>query len=155
MKKCRKCLADKPLSEYYAHKDMVGGLLHICKECVKARVKKHRAANIEKIREYDRNRPNAAERYAETAARSKTQKGREITRIARAKWAKNNPHKVAAQRALAKSIKSGKTVRGNCRDCGDGKVHGHHTDYDKPLDVIWLCQKHHAIEHKKMRAAER
>jgi hypothetical protein len=26
-------------------------------------------------------------------------------------------------------------------------VHAHHTDYSKPLEVDWLCMKHHVSEH--------
>lgn len=23
----------------------------------------------------------------------------------------------------------------------------HHKDYDKPLEVTWLCRRHHMLEH--------
>jgi hypothetical protein len=35
--------------------------------------------------------------------------------------------------------------------CGSKKVHGHHEDYNKPLEVHWLCPKHHKARHKEMR----
>jgi hypothetical protein len=35
-----------------------------------------------------------------------------------------------------------------CKVCGD-KAQAHHHDYSKPLEVEWLCQKHHGLEHRK------
>lgn len=31
--------------------------------------------------------------------------------------------------------------------CGRGKTHAHHEDYDRPLDVVWLCPMHHRWRH--------
>ena len=52
------------------------------------------------------------------------------------------------------AVASGRLVRGSCEVCGEVKVHGHHDDYDKPLDVRWLCRPHHEKLHKELRKAQ-
>lgn len=50
----------------------------------------------------------------------------------------------------------GKIKKGPCSICGTNElVEGHHEDYSKPLDVIWLCQKHHKELHVRKRIKER
>ena len=37
----------------------------------------------------------------------------------------------------------------NCHDCeSDKNIQAHHNDYNKPMNVIWLCSKCHSIWHK-------
>lgn len=45
----------------------------------------------------------------------------------------------------SKAIKNGELVRKPCVVCGNEISEIHHEDYSKPLDVIWLCDKHHAL----------
>lgn len=50
------------------------------------------------------------------------------------------------------AIKTGKLSKKPCRDCGrTDDIEAHHSDYDKPLEVIWLCPLHHRLEHRKAR----
>ena len=49
------------------------------------------------------------------------------------------------------AIKMGKLVKEPCEVCGELKVHAHHDDYTKPLQVRWLCQKHHTELHEKLK----
>ena len=35
----------------------------------------------------------------------------------------------------------------SCERCGDKNTEGHHPDYTKPNDVIWLCRCCHLDEH--------
>ena len=62
MKVCFECSIKKPLCEFYTHKKSKDGHVNKCKDCTKKDVHANRLKNIEKIREYDRNRPNKAER---------------------------------------------------------------------------------------------
>jgi hypothetical protein len=51
-----------------------------------------------------------------------------------------------------KALRDGTLSRGECVVCGTNeRIHGHHPDYSRPLDVVWLCAKHHAEEHRRIR----
>lgn len=54
-----------------------------------------------------------------------------------------------AQQSCNRAIKSGKLNKPDrCERCGDGgKIIGHHHNYSKPLDVLWLCCSCHGKEH--------
>jgi hypothetical protein len=63
-------------------------------------------------------------------------------------YRERNPGKYKAQQRAAYAIRRGLLVRGNCEGCGtDQKVHAHHDDYSKPLQVRWLCYLCHKAEH--------
>ena len=46
-------------------------------------------------------------------------------------------------------IKKGIIKRQPCSICSNAKSKAHHPDYTKPLEIVWLCQKHHTREHLK------
>ena len=66
--------------------------------------------------------------------------------------------KKRAQNIVWKAIKKGILQPMACEACGasgtmkDGRnlIQAHHADYNKPLDVNWLCQKCHHELHKKL-----
>lgn len=134
---CTSCFIEKNLStEFYKHKKMADGYLNKCKECVKARVSNHRIENIDRVREYDR------QRFKLDPERKRQHRRNTI------KFRTENPEKYAAQTAVGNAIRDGKLKRQTCRECGE-KAHAHHEDYSKPLEVIWLCPIHHAEIHKR------
>lgn len=59
----------------------------------------------------------------------------------------NKSEKGIASQKLRSAVRYGKIVRQPCEVCQTPKAQGHHTDYSKPLDVKWLCPKHHREEH--------
>jgi hypothetical protein len=134
-KTCFKCGFSKPLTEFYKHTQMADGHLNKCKECTKADAGLHRKTNIDRIREYDRQRGLTQERKSRCLAtvRKRRQEDRRYDR---------------AHNAVARALKAGKIERQPCQMCGAGAgVHAHHDDYDLPLSVMWLCVVHHKTRH--------
>lgn len=66
-----------------------------------------------------------------------------------------NREKTAAQNKLNYAIRKGLIQRQPCQKCdATEKVHAHHHDYSKPLDVEWFCyachrKQHHVDEEEK------
>ena len=137
-KECFKCKSIKPLTEFYKHSKMADGHLNKCKECTKNDVYKHRNENIEKVRAYDRARGKIPERIKAN------------TEVNRA-WRAEDKRRQLAHNAVAKAIRNGILVRLPCIRCGETKSLAHHEDYDKPLDVMWLCQPCHKQSHKELK----
>lgn len=59
-----------------------------------------------------------------------------------------------ASARVLNAIKAGRLTRQPCEQCGATPTDGHHDDYSRPLDVRWLCRRHHRQLHGKRRAAE-
>ena len=64
-------------------------------------------------------------------------------------WIEKTPKQVhVAHKKTEWAIESGALVRQPCELCGAIKVDAHHDDYSKPLEVRWLCRKHHLLHHR-------
>ena len=158
-KKCFKCQQELSLENFYKHSQMGDGRLNKCKDCTKSDVKEHRSQNIERVREYDRNRPNAAERNEKFKRyhkeRMKDDEYRLDLNAKKKVWNDNNVVRRAAHIITGNSIRDGRLIRKPCEVCGEIKVDAHHDDYERPLDVRWLCRTHHSEHHKNLRNAAR
>jgi hypothetical protein len=58
----------------------------------------------------------------------------------------------AARKAVSRAVRSGRLVKPSaCSSCGHvtpvARLHGHHRDHRRPLDVAWLCDRCHRAEH--------
>jgi hypothetical protein len=58
-----------------------------------------------------------------------------------------------ARNAVSIRLKRGTMKRQPCEVCGAPEGHAHHEDYDRPLDVRWLCETHHRAVHGERVAA--
>lgn len=136
-KECFKCKTVKLLLEFYKHSMMADGHLNKCKECTKKDANNHRNNNLEKIRAYDRDRAKNPDRSKAAAAVSKL-------------WRQADKRRSACHNAVNRAIRSGRLVRLPCERCGEENSCAHHEDYDKPLEVMWLCQPCHKQRHKEI-----
>lgn len=99
--------------------------------------RQYRQKNAKKLREYNRkyNKLWRKENGYENEKNSK----------------KRYPEKEYARRLLGEAVRRGKVVKKECCVCGEINSQGHHDDYFKPLDVIWLCAIHHKDRHRKLK----
>lgn len=129
MKPCIRCGNIKPLEEFYTHPQMGDKHLGKCKVCCRSDAAKRQRERREYIAAYERHRSQTSHRKAKVL---------EYQRVMR----RRNPEKNKAHCLVARAIRSGKLIRQPCEVCGE-KAQAHHDDYSKPLDVRWLCFKHH------------
>lgn len=136
-KVCFKCKRDLPRSEFYKHPQMGDGLLGKCKECAKTDVRENYSKRRIQYHQYEKQR-------------SQDPRRRELTRIYCANGKKRNAEKWKARYATLNAIRDGKLKRLPCEVCGNEKTEAHHEDYSKPMDVKFLCFKHHRQVHGQM-----
>ncbi len=137
MKVCFKCSFEKPYSDFYKHGQTADGYLNKCKDCTKSDVRNHRREN-ESVREYDRKQ-------------SKTSRRKALSESIVKRWRAENPEKYKAQTMVGNYLRGGKIEKKPCEVCGEPRVHAHHDDYSKPLEIRWLCALHHHRHHAKVR----
>lgn len=109
---------------------------YVCGEC------ESRAAVAWAQRNRDKKRAsNNQYAHAHAAARS----------ARTAKWRAQHPDKRAAHQAVQTAIRNGLLAKAPCEACGaTARIHAHHDDYAKPLDVRWLCHTHHMKRHGRL-----
>jgi hypothetical protein len=89
--------------------------------------------------------------------KKRAEKHEMILRQERIRHANNprDPIKQKAQGILIHAVEKHKIFKpSECQICGKSTprniLHGHHSDYTKPLDVMWLCPVCHGQFHKKI-----
>lgn len=102
---------------------------------------------------YQRSRVGEATRAIDLKRyRENPERVRQIRRQAIA-YKEKYPTKTKARYLLNNAVRDGRLVRLPCQECGKKRSYGHHPDYSKPLEVVWLCAVHHSAEHRKMAVA--
>ena len=167
-KKCSVCKKVLSLLMFYKNRHRKDVYSDYCKECNNKMGLKYRSPKkgIETRKKY-RDKYIKTDKYKEYISkyvrrkevkeRSKinmkkylsTEKGKQYI-IKRRKKQQELGHKYAHLQVCRKLKKL------PCQVCGTTKhIHGHHEDYSKPLDVMWLCAKHHAQLHRSEKSYNR
>lgn len=147
---CIKCDKYQPESEYYRSTMRANGTGE-CKSCTRARVRANREAKIDYYREFDRKRANLPHRVQARKEYAQTEAGKERKSAAIKAWAVRNPASCKAHNAVNNAVRDGRLIKPDtCESCNNKcNPHGHHCDYNKPLDVMWLCVSCHNEWHKE------
>ena len=166
MKYCTRCKESFDVSEFTTKS---GNITPLCRKCkaeiqIEWRNKNKEKVNKEKRDRYHNNiehnrelQRKAGKRFRENnpegnAAIKKRWKQKNKDKLIQyfKSYRARSPEKAKAGQAVRNAIHVGKMTRPNkCSRCEkECKPEGHHPDYSKPLEVIWLCKKCHTEEHK-------
>ena len=127
MLKCSTCGEEKDESCFYKDNSFKRGYSYRCKDCVRlSRQTPEMRAHL------------AAKQRARYHADPMADYKRECSSL------------------VSKAVKAGVIDKLDaCEHCGsEEKLYGHHDDYLKPLDVVWLCGPCHKIADKERRKLE-
>jgi len=129
---------------------MADGYVNKCKECNKLDVRENYKTNIEQYKEYEKNRSLLPHRVTMRENYSKTKAYKTSHYKSIKKDREENPKKHKARNLVRYAIANGELKKPKtCEQCDkEDTIHGHHCDYNKPLEVMWLCVKCHVKWHK-------
>lgn len=137
-KRCTTCDETKPLAEFHRDKNRSDGHGFRCKACQKAYTRQRYRDNREAIL--------ASNRAWEAA-------NRERMNLLHRERHKRDRKKVEARNEVRKARRNGVLSKPDvCEDCSAKvELQAHHPDYDRPLDVRWVCRDCHTSIHNAER----
>lgn len=135
-KLCLDCLGFFHLHELKKAKTATYGRQRLCLACDRKRGHIKYAKNPNKI-------------CSQTEKYRKSEKGRKMTYQMLKRQREKYPEKFKARHAVNYAVKTGKLLKPKtCQDCSkESRIEGHHDDYTRPLDVLWLCPRCHKAKH--------
>lgn len=136
MKLCGTCGDVKLETEFGKRAASPDGLAHKCKQCQS---------------EYDKSRTHNPKRVKARAEYAQTEAGKAAGSRAKKSWEKRNAIKKGASTMVGNAVRDGRIEKSEfCEKCSikNVRIHGHHDDYAKPLEVRWLCSRCHDEWHR-------
>lgn len=142
---CKKCGLPKSVARFARFPRNKDGLHSYCKDCQAEHQREKYQSDLEGSR---------ARARSKKAAQPRTESVRIAVRKRSASYRARWPEKKAAHAAVKYALKTGELERKPCERCG-AKAEAHHDDYNKPLEVMWLCRIHHAERHRELATLQR
>lgn len=169
-KTCIKCGQTKDVKLFATSRNRKKELVYLnsCKECMKIykqqhyqnnkqtyldKAKKQRESNPEEYKAYLNKyyQDNKQHILEQNKIYQKTDKGKKVRKLCVTNYLSkaNNRIKYNAHKKVLRALKSGKLAKPSmCTICGGNlPLEGHHVDYNKPLEVIWVCKQCHENIH--------
>jgi hypothetical protein len=131
MKRCHICKTIKDKHFFYKDRSRKDGLDNKCKVCTASYKRKRRLSNLSYYRSRDK-------KY--------NYLNKEKRNIYNRAWKAKNKHKINAHYLVRMAVREGLLIKMVCKKCSNPNTEAHHPDYNKPLQVIWLCRFHHRLE---------
>ncbi len=139
--RCKKKLFSK---HFYKCPSRHDGLRAYCKKCDIE--KNDTSARREYMKMYMRKRNGYGIKKKKSKFKFSDRKEyqRKYSKLRRVK----DKEKIACRQIFHTALRNGEVTKKPCSICESEEfAEGHHIDYDKPLEVIWLCKKHHRKLH--------
>mgnify|MGYP001571783478 CR=1 FL=1 len=131
-KACPRCKTVFPVSQFYRDRSKYSGLVSYCKDCSRIYFREKNERYAIKFRERKR-------RYY--------RRHREAILKEMVSYYHENKDGFRARSKVRTAILNGSLKRGLCSICKSADAEAHHPDYSKPLEIIWLCGRHHQRLH--------
>lgn len=136
---CKGCGNELSISNFGLNKNrMKDGHLNFCKKCNRVKAARWRNS-LGKEKRKEINEKNYMWLKAHPGYHGNQLK----------KYYSKYPLRKKAHFIFRTALKNNKLSKGNCSVCGCADVEAHHPDYSKPLEVIWLCPKHHGLLRRR------
>jgi hypothetical protein len=149
---CSRCKQEKDEDDFYSNRSSPTGRSQWCRRCFNEYMKKRRAENpgmkSAEGKKYRLKYPGRSTINNKKYLKSHPAKRREKKK----RYKLRHPEKDKAREAIHRAVRYNKidkpkTCSMLSAEC-KGKIDGHHSDYSKPLDVIWVCDYHHKKLHR-------
>ena len=133
LKTCIVCNKEKQLYKFHKKSNSTDGHQPKCKDCEKDYYVENRDELLARSRIY-----------------SQSAKGKKTIKRAGDIRRKRHPLRISAYKKVDWAVKMGTLIKQPCEKCGSpSDIQAHHEDYNKPLDVVWLCRDCHFKLHRR------